>query len=485
MDPAIPIKTIWPGQVPYNSGARPGRCFYTGVFILPGGAGLLNRSGTVAILGRPNVGKSSFFNYVTGKRISIVEDVPGVTRDRIYEEVEWSGRHFTLIDTGGLETGSNDAILKQMKRQAEIAAELADVIIFMVDFKDGVTAGDMDISALLRKSSKPVILVVNKVDTVGPPPAEIYDFYNLGLGDFISISSAHGLGIGEVLDAVLGYMPEPSETEEDEDVIKVAVVGKPNAGKSSLINRILGEERVIVSDVPGTTRDAVDTYAVKDGQAYCFIDTAGLRKRGRITDDIERYSTMRSLSAIDRCDVAVLMIDANDGVTEQDTKIAGYVHDKGKACVIAVNKWDIADKDIKNTDEYKNTVYDKLGFIRYAPVVFISALTGQRIGRLYDMIRTAAEKAALRISTGMLNDMLNEAIAMVQPPSDKGKRLKIFYMTQIKVKPPTFAVFVNKADLFHFSYLRYIENCMRQTFGFEGTPVVFKIREKGSGDEHI
>lgn len=444
---------------------------------------LLNKTGTVAILGRPNVGKSSFFNYVTGKRISIVEDVPGVTRDRIYEEVEWSGRHFTMIDTGGLEPSSSDAILQQMKRQAELAVELADVIIFMVDFKDGVTASDMDIATLLRKASKPVIVVVNKVDTVGEPPAEIYEFYNLGLGDFITISSAHGLGIGEVLDAVLEYMPKQQEEEDDSELIKVAVVGKPNAGKSSLVNKILGEERVIVSDVPGTTRDAIDTYAEKDGQKYCFIDTAGLRKRGRITDNIERYSTMRSLTAVDRCDVAVLMIDANDGVTEQDTKIAGYVHNQGKACVIAVNKWDIADKEIKDPEEYKKGVYDKLSFMRYAPIVFISALTGQRITKLYEMVRLVYEQAALRVSTGMLNDMLNEAIAMVQPPSDKGKRLKIFYMTQIKVKPPTFAIFVNKTDLFHFSYMRYIENRMRENFGFEGTPIVFKVREKGSGED--
>lgn len=444
---------------------------------------LLNKTGTVAILGRPNVGKSSFFNYVTGKRISIVEDVPGVTRDRIYEEVEWSGSHFTMIDTGGLEPKSDDAILQQMKRQAEIAVELADVILFMVDFKDGVTASDMDIATLLRKASKPVIVVVNKVDTVGEPPAEIYEFYNLGLGDFITISSAHGLGIGEVLDAVLEYLPDAKKEEDDSELIKVAVVGKPNAGKSSLVNKILGEERVIVSDVPGTTRDAIDTYAEKDGQKYCFIDTAGLRKRGRITDNIERYSTMRSLTAVDRCDVAVLMIDANDGVTEQDTKIAGYVHNQGKACVIAVNKWDIADKEIKDPEEYRKGVYDKLSFMRYAPIVFISALTGQRITKLYEAVRLAYEQAALRVSTGMLNDMLNEAIAMVQPPSDKGKRLKIFYMTQIKVKPPTFAIFVNKADLFHFSYMRYIENRMRENFGFEGTPIVFKVREKGSGED--
>ena len=442
----------------------------------------MSRQGTVAILGRPNVGKSSFFNYVTGKRISIVEDVPGVTRDRIYEEVEWSGRHFTLIDTGGLEPNSSDTILQQMKRQAEIAVELADVILFMTDLKDGVTADDMDIVTLIRKTKKPVVLVVNKVDQVGTPPPEAYEFYNLGLGDFYTISSAHGLGIGEVLDAILEYLPAPEEDEAEGHTIRVAVVGKPNAGKSSLINKILGEERVIVSDVPGTTRDAIDTYVEKDGQDFCFIDTAGMRKRGKITDNIERYSTMRSLTAVDRSDVVILMIDAVDGVTEQDTKIAGYAHNQGKACIIAINKWDLVTKNTKTTEEYRKAVQEKLSFMQYAPVLFISALTGQRVDKLYEMIRFVADQAAFRVSTGMLNDMLGEAVAMVQPPSDKGKRLKIFYMTQIKVKPPTFAVFVNKAELFHFSYMRYLENRLRENFGFEGTPIVFKVREKESGE---
>ena len=442
----------------------------------------MSRQGTVAILGRPNVGKSSFFNYVTGKRISIVEDVPGVTRDRIYEEVEWSGKHFTLIDTGGLEPNSTDTILQQMKRQAELAVELADVILFMCDMKDGVTASDMDIATLIRKTKKPVILVVNKVDKVGEPPADIYEFYNLGLGDFYSISSAHGLGIGEVLDAELEQLPVFEEDDEESNLIRVAVVGKPNAGKSSLINRILGEERVIVSDIPGTTRDAIDTYVTKDGQDFCFIDTAGMRKRGKITDNIERYSIMRSLTAVDRSDVVVIMVDAKDGVTEQDTKIAGYAHNKGKACIVAINKWDLIDKETNTMDDYKKTVQDKLSFMLYAPVMFISALTGQRVTKLYEMIKFVADQAAQRISTGMLNDVLNEAVAMVQPPSDKGKRLKLYYMTQIKVKPPTFAVFVNRADLAHFSYMRYIENRIRQNFGFEGTPIVFKIREKDSKD---
>lgn len=442
----------------------------------------MSRQGTVAILGRPNVGKSSFFNYVVGKRVSIVEDIPGVTRDRIYEEVEWSGKRFTLIDTGGLEPQSTDTILQQMKRQAELAVELADVMLFMCDMKDGVTASDMDIATLIRKTKKPVIFVVNKVDKVGEPPADIYEFYNLGLGDFYSISSVHGLGIGEVLDAVLENLPEYSDDDEEGNLIKVAVVGKPNAGKSSLINRILGEERVIVSNIPGTTRDAIDTYATKDGQDFCFIDTAGMRKRGKVTDNIERYSIMRSLTAVDRSDVVVIMIDAQDGVTEQDTKIAGYAHNKGKACIVAINKWDLIDKETNTMDEYKKTVQDKLGFMLYAPVVFISALTGQRVTKLYEMIKFVADQAAQRISTGMLNDVLNEAVAMVQPPSDKGKRLKLYYMTQIKVKPPTFAVFVNRANLAHFSYMRYIENRIRENFGFEGTPIVFKIREKDSTD---
>lgn len=432
----------------------------------------------VAILGRPNVGKSSFFNYVTGKRISIVEDVPGVTRDRIYEDVEWRGRTFTLIDTGGLEPASTDSILMQMKRQAEIAVELADIILFMTDGREGVTANDKDIAALLRKSGKPLLLVVNKIDHIGEPPLTVYDFYNLGLGDFYTISSAHGLGIGEVLDALYAMFPENWEEDEPEDATKVAVVGKPNAGKSSLINQILGEERVIVSDVPGTTRDAIDTYVEREGNRFCFIDTAGMRKRGKITDHIERYSTMRSLTAVDRCDVVVIMIDAQDGVTEQDTKIAGYAHNKGKACVIAVNKWDLIDKDTKTMETYRKTVQEKLSFMLYAPVLFISARTGQRVQKLYEMIQYVANQAAMRIQTGVLNVVLNEAVAMVQPPSDKGKRLKLYYMTQIRVKPPTFAIFCNRSELFHFSYARYIENQLRKNFGFEGTPIVFKIREK-------
>ncbi|MBP3392661.1 MAG: ribosome biogenesis GTPase Der [Clostridia bacterium] len=436
----------------------------------------------VAILGRPNVGKSSFFNYVTGKRIAIVEDTPGVTRDRIYEKVEWRGRTFTLIDTGGLEPTSQDTILVQMRRQAEAAADLADVVLFMVDAQAGMTASDREIATMLRKIQKKLILVVNKVDNIGEPPADVYDFYNLGLGDFFTISSTHGLGLGEVLDAVYDALPPVEEEEEDEELIRVAIVGKPNAGKSSLINKILGEERVIVSNIAGTTRDAIDTYTEKDGQRFCFIDTAGMRKRGKITDNIERYSTMRSLTAIDRSDVVVIMVDAQDGVTEQDTKIAGYAHNQGKAIVVAVNKWDLIEKDTKTMDQFRTAVMEKFNFMMYAPVVFISALTGQRVVKLYDTIVKVSQEASKRVSTGMLNDVLTEAITAVQPPSDKGKRLKLYYMTQIKVKPPTFVIKCNKKDLFHYSYQRYIENQLRKSFGFEGTPILFKLREKDEND---
>ena len=437
----------------------------------------------VAIVGRPNVGKSSFFNYLIGRRVSIVEDTPGVTRDRIYADVEWNGRLFSLVDTGGLEPDSTDTILVQMKRQAELALDLADVILFMVDAKDGVTAGDKDIAAMLRKVNKPVVLVVNKVDNVGEPPAEVYEFYNLGLGDFFTISSAHGLGIGEVLDAVYAYFPPEEETEEERELIRIAVVGKPNAGKSSLINKILGENRVIVSNIPGTTRDAIDTYLTRGEKQYCFIDTAGMRKRGRVTENIERYSVMRSLSAVDRSDVVILVVDAADGISEQDSKIAGYAHNQGKAFIIAVNKWDLIEKDTNTMNKFRNKVYEELPFMMYAPVIFISALTGQRVEKVFEMADFVANQAAFRVPTGMLNDVLAEAIAVAQPPSDKGKRLKLFYMTQIKVKPPTFAIFCNSTKLFHFSYERYIENQLRKNFGFEGTPIVFKIRERSDSDQ--
>ncbi len=437
----------------------------------------------VAIIGRPNVGKSTFFNFIAGKRISIVENIPGVTRDRIYEDVEWRGRIFAFVDTGGLEIDSKDSILMQMRRQVEIAIELADVILFMVDAKDGVTANDKEIANMLRRFGKPLLLVVNKVDNIGEPPPEVYEFYNLGIGEFFCISSSHGLGIGEVLDRVYDLCPESKFEDDEEDIIKVAVVGKPNVGKSSLINKILGEDRVIVSDVPGTTRDAIDTYYTIDDQKFCFIDTAGLRKRGKITDNIERYSTMRSLRAVDRSDVVLVLIDATEGVTEQDTKIAGYAHNQGKASIILVNKWDLIEKDSKTVEEYRNAVYNKLGFMLYAPIEFISAKTGQRVNKLVDMIQRVASTSETRIPTGMLNDVLNDAMLMVQPPSDKGRRLKIYYMTQVKVKPPTFVIFCNDQKLCHYSYLRYIENQMRTNFGFEGTPLVFIVRERNEDDK--
>lgn len=436
----------------------------------------------VAIVGRPNVGKSTFFNYLAGKRISIVEDTPGVTRDRIYADVEWRGRKFTLIDTGGIEPYSKDIIMQQMRRQAEIAIDTADVIILMVDGKEGMTASDKEVASMLRKSKKPVLLAVNKIDTVGEPPASVYEFYNLAAGDLFIISSIHGLGMGELLDEIYNNLPEYASEDYDEDVIKVAVIGKPNAGKSSLINRILGEERVIVSDIPGTTRDAIDTYFEKDDDKYVFIDTAGIRRKSKINENIEKYSIIRALTAIERSDVCLLIIDALDGVTEQDTKIAGYAHEKGKASIIVVNKWDLVEKETGTLEEYRKTVYEKLGFMTYAPVLFISAKTGQRVHRLFELIKFVNDQSSFRVSTGMLNDLVSEATAMVQPPSDKGKRLKIFYMTQPSVKPPTFVVFVNNRELMHYSYLRYLENQLRKSFGFEGTPLRFIIREKEGED---
>jgi len=432
----------------------------------------------VAIVGRPNVGKSTFFNYVAGRRISIVEDTPGVTRDRIYTDVEWRNRTFTLIDTGGIEPYTEDKIMQQMKRQAELAIETADVIIFMVDCKDGMTASDKEVGSMLRKAKKPIILAVNKVDRVGEPPPEVYEFYNLGLGDMITISSVHGLGMGDLLDAVYEHFPEDTGEDYSDDVIKVAVIGKPNAGKSSLINKILGEDRVIVSDIPGTTRDAIDTYFEKDNGKYVFIDTAGIRRKSKINENIERYSTIRSWTAIERADVCIIMIDAQDGVTEQDTKIAGYAHEQGKASIIIVNKWDLVEKTTGTLEEYRKSVLEKLGFMTYAPVLFISAKTGQRVQKIIELVDYVANQASLRISTGMLNDLVNESIAMVQPPSDKGKRLKIYYMTQAGVKPPTFVIFINDKELMHYSYERYLENQLRKSFGFEGTPIKFLLREK-------
>ncbi len=432
----------------------------------------------IAIVGRPNVGKSTLFNRILGDRISIVEDTPGVTRDRIYGEGEWLGRKFMLIDTGGLEPYSKDEILSKMRLQAELAIESADAILFLTDIKTGMTATDQEIAAMLLKSQKPIVLACNKTDQPGQPPMELYEFYNLGLGDPIPISSTHGMGLGDLLEALFEHLPESIDEEEDDEVIKVAIIGKPNAGKSSLINRIVGEERVIVSNIPGTTRDAIDTPFEKDGQKYLLIDTAGMRKRGKIEENIERYSVVRSLMAIDRADVCVMMIDATEGVTEQDTKIAGYAHDQGKGMIVAVNKWDLLTKENGTFEEYTRQVYEGFAFMQYAKVVCISALTGQRVDKLFSLICHVAEKNAMRIPTGLLNDVLNECQSRVQPPTDKGRRLKIFYITQASTKPPTFVLFVNDKELAHFSYVRYIENRIRETFQLDGTPVRFIIRER-------
>lgn len=432
----------------------------------------------VAIVGRPNVGKSTLFNYITGRRIAITEDTPGITRDRIYAEAEWRGRKFTLIDTGGIEPHTDDYIKKMMLRQAELAMETADVIIFLLDMKTGLTAADQDVAAMLRKSRKPVVVAVNKVDNIGELPTEAYEFYNLGMGDFHPISSVHGLGIGDLLDAVFEHFPERTDEEQDDDVIKVAVIGRPNVGKSSLINCILGEERVIVSDIPGTTRDAIDTLAERNGRRYNFIDTAGIRRKSKIEENIERYSVIRSFMAVDRADVCLIMIDANDGVTEQDTKIAGYAHEQGKASIITVNKWDMIEKETGTLEKMRKEILQKLDFMNYAPVVFISAKTGQRVERLFELVDYVFDQASFRVQTGLLNDVLNEAMAMVQPPSDKGKRLKIYYMTQAGIRPPKFVLFVNDKELMHFSYERYIINTLRSNFGFEGTPIQLILREK-------
>jgi len=432
----------------------------------------------VAIVGRPNVGKSTLFNYITGRRIAITEDTPGITRDRIYAEAEWRGRKFTLIDTGGIEPHTDDYIKKMMLRQAELAMETADVIIFLLDMKTGLTAADQDVAAMLRKSRKPVVVAVNKVDNIGELPTEAYEFYNLGMGDFHPISSVHGLGIGDLLDAVFEHFPERTDEEQDDDVIKVAVIGRPNVGKSSLINCILGEERVIVSDIPGTTRDAIDTLVERNGRRYNFIDTAGIRRKSKIEENIERYSVIRSFMAVDRADVCLIMIDANDGVTEQDTKIAGYAHEQGKASIITVNKWDMIEKETGTLEKMRKEILQKLDFMNYAPVVFISAKTGQRVERLFELVDYVFDQASFRVQTGMLNDVLNEAMAMVQPPSDKGKRLKIYYMTQAGIRPPKFVLFVNDKELMHFSYERYIINTLRSNFGFEGTPIQLILREK-------
>lgn len=432
----------------------------------------------VAIVGRPNVGKSTLFNKIAGRRISIVEDTPGVTRDRIYADASWLDKHFTLVDTGGIEPFSKDEILSQMRRQAELAIEMADVVVLMTNVKDGVTANDQDVASMLLKAKKKIVLAVNKVDSIGDPPMEFYEFYNLGLGDPVAISSTHGLGVGDLLDEVCAQFPEDADTSDDDDSVKVAVIGRPNAGKSSLINRILGENRVIVSNVAGTTRDAIDSYYERGGTKFILIDTAGMRKRGKIDEVVERYSVVRSLAAVDRSDVCVIMIDANEGVTEQDTKIAGYAHEQGKACVIAINKWDIVEKDGKTMKAFEERIREGLAYMQYAPIVFISAKTGQRVEKLFDEIVEANIQHKRRISTGMLNDILNDAMARQQPPSDKGKRLRIYYGTQASSAPPAFVLFCNSIDLFHYSYLRYIENRIREAFGFEGTPIRFILREK-------
>lgn len=434
---------------------------------------------TFAIVGRPNVGKSTLFNKLIGQRISIVEDTPGVTRDRIFAEGEWLNKKFILIDTGGIEPQNDDIILEQMRRQAELAIDMADAIVFMVDVKSGLTSSDSDIASMLAKSGKPIVLVCNKVDNIGDVPMEFYEFYNLGLDDPIAISSTHGLGTGDLLDKLFSFVDVRETDEEDDEAIKVAVIGKPNVGKSSLINKILGENRVIVSNIAGTTRDAIDTNYERDGQKYVFIDTAGMRKRGKIDEAVERYSVIRSLAAVDRCDVVLIMIDAEEGVTEQDTKIAGYAHDQGKASIIVVNKWDLIEKQTSTMETFRKRIQGGLSYMLYAPVLFISALTGSRIGKLFELIKYVNNQHAMRISTGVLNDVLNEAITKVQPPSDKGKRLKIMYITQASAKPPTFVLFVNDKKLAHFSYIRYIENQIRNTFGLEGTPIRFIIRERG------
>ncbi len=436
----------------------------------------------VAVVGRPNVGKSTLFNKLIGQRLSIVEDTPGVTRDRIYSKCEWRNRKFMLVDTGGIEPKEDDKMLTLMRQQAELAIDHADVIIFVTDVRTGVTANDYAVADMLMKSGKPIVLCVNKCDNLGETPLEVYEFYNLGLGDPFPVSSVHGHGSGDMLDEVIAHFPEDDADDYAEEDIRVAVIGKPNAGKSSLINRIAGEERVIVSDVAGTTRDATDTIIEREEGRYVFIDTAGIRKKSKITEKIEHYSVLRAYMAVDRADVCVIMIDATTGFTEQDSKVAGYAHEQGKACIVAVNKWDAIEKNDKTMQEYRAKLEEDFSFMSYVPFIFISAKTGQRVEKLFEMIKFVADQNSMRISTGMLNDVLSYATARVQPPSDKGRRLKIYYMTQASTKPPTFVMFVNRADLFHFSYQRYIENQIRTTFGLEGTPVRFIIRERNRND---
>lgn len=434
----------------------------------------------VAVVGRPNVGKSTLFNKLIGQRLSIVDDTPGVTRDRIYGDVEWRGQKVMMIDTGGIEPDTDDIILSKMRSQAQLAIDSAQVIIFVTDIRSGITAADNDIAVMLRKSGKPVVLCVNKCDGIGGPPAEIYEFYNLGLGDPIAVSSVHGHGTGDLMDEVYSHIDVSFFDEEEEDVINVAVIGKPNAGKSSLVNRISGEERVIVSDIAGTTRDAIDTAVKNKYGNFNFIDTAGLRRKSRVDDNIEKYSVLRANMAIERSDVCVIMLDATEGFTEQDSKVAGLALEQGKACIIAVNKWDLVEKNGNTMDSYRKQLMKDFSFMSFTPIIFISAKTGQRIERLFELIKYVNTQNTMRISTGMLNDLLADATAKTQPPTDKGKRLRIYYMTQASTKPPTFVCFCNKAELFHFSYQRYLENCIRSAFGLEGTPVRFIIRERGN-----
>ena len=437
----------------------------------------------IAIVGRPNVGKSMLFNKLIGRRLSIVEDTPGVTRDRIYGESDWCGRKFTLVDTGGIEPNTDNEILTFMREQAQIAIDNATVIVLVVDIKTGMTAADQEVANMLQRSKKPIVLAVNKMDSTGTVDPEFYEFYNLGLGDPIAVSAVHGHATGDLLDACMKYFPPEDESEEDDDVIQVAIIGKPNVGKSSLTNRILGQERVIVSNVAGTTRDAIDSYFENESGKYNFIDTAGMRKKSKVDDAIEKYSVLRATMAIERSDVCLILIDANDGVTEQDTKIAGLAHEAGKACIIVVNKWDAVEKDGKTMDRMREDIRRDLSYMTYAPILFISALTGQRVGRLFQLIKYVDDQAAMRITTGMLNSLLADATARVQPPTDKGRRLKIYYMTQAGIRPPHFVCFCNDAKLFHFSYQRYLENQIRSTFGLEGTPIRLTIRQRGDKED--
>ena len=437
----------------------------------------------VAVVGRPNVGKSTLFNKLCGQRLAIVEDTPGITRDRIFANCEWSGHEFLLVDTGGIEPKATEGILAHMREQAQIAIDTADCIIMVVDVRNGLTAADEDVAHMLRRSHKPIILAVNKCDNVGETPMELYEFYNLGFDEVMPISSVHGHGTGDLLDACVQYFPPEDEEEEEDDAIKVAVIGKPNAGKSSLVNKILGEERVIVSNVAGTTRDAIDSRFTNDKGSFVFIDTAGMRKKSKIEEDIEKYSVLRATMAIDRADVCLIMIDATEGVTEQDTKVAGMAHEAGKASIIVVNKWDLVEKDDKTMARMTEEIRRDLAYMTYAPILFISAKTGQRVDKLFDMIDYVANQAAFRVTTGMLNTVLADAQTRVQPPTDKGRRLKIYYMTQVGVKPPHFVVFCNDRRLFHFSYQRYLENCIRSTFRLEGTPIILSIREKGDKED--